>query len=69
MSRFEGEKEHLLSKLKEQESLTGEIQRETNVINTNLSRKNEELLRLERDHENNVNRLKDLNDMLESLSS
>jgi len=37
--------------LKDQESLTGEIERETNALSANLNRKTDELRRLEREHE------------------
>ena len=57
----------MISKLKEQENLTGDIQRETNAINANLVRKSDELRRLERDHEANLGRLRELNNMMDSL--
>ena len=49
--------------------LSGDIQRETNTINVNLQRKSDELSRLERDHEINLNRLRDLNNVIDGLRS
>jgi len=51
----------LLGRLREQEELSKEINRETSAINQNLARKNEELRRLEKDHEGNLIRLRELN--------
>ena len=67
MSRFENEKETLLSKLREEEDLGVEIAQETNVINTNLNRKTDDLRRLEAEHEVNSRRLRELNEQLEFL--
>ena len=62
LNKFEREKEQLLGRLKEQEAISQEISRETNSLNQNLNRKNDDLRRLEREHESNLARLKDLND-------
>jgi hypothetical protein len=43
----------MLSKLREQEATREDIARETTQINANLLRKNEELLKLEAEHESN----------------
>ena len=60
ISRFEAEKESIIGRLKDAEALTNEIQRETNQIKQNLTRKTEELKRLEREHESNLDRLREL---------
>jgi hypothetical protein len=52
----------MLSKLRDQEATREDIARETNTINTNLLRKNDELRKLEAEHESNCHRLRDLND-------
>ena len=41
--------------------MTKEIQRETNAIHANLQRKSDDLKKLEREHEHNMARLRDLN--------
>ena len=51
LDRFESEKETLLSKLREEEDLSGQIQRETEQVNTNLLRKADDLKRLELDQD------------------
>ena len=61
LDRFESEKETLLSKLREEEDLSGQIQRETEQVNTNLLRKADDLKRLETDHDQTNSRLRDLN--------
>ena len=40
-----------MGRLTDAEALTQEIQRESNAIKVNLQKKNEELKRLEREHE------------------
>lgn len=44
-----------------------DIARETNEMNTNLVRKNDELRKLEGEHESNCHRLRELNDQLELM--
>jgi len=51
----------MLSKLRDQEATREDISRETNSLNANLMRKNDELRRLEAEHESNCHRLRDLN--------
>jgi len=58
--RYEAEKEAVLARLKDAEALTNEIQRETHSLKTNLSRKTEELNRLEHEHQANLQRLHEL---------
>jgi hypothetical protein len=60
VSRFESEKEQIVGRLKDAEALTSEIQRETQQIKANLLKKSEELKRLEREHEQNLDRLREL---------
>jgi chromosome segregation ATPase len=62
LDRFQREKEGMLSKLREQEGTREDISRETNQLNANLLRKNDELRKLEAEHESNCHRLRDLND-------
>ena len=69
VERFESEKETLLAKLREEEELSNQIQRETESVNTNLLRKADDLKRLEMDHANTNQRLRDLNDQLDRLRS
>jgi len=52
----------MLSKLREQEATREDVSRETNQLNANLLRKNDELRKLEAEHESNCHRLRDLND-------
>lgn len=59
----------MLSKLRDQEATREDIARETNQINANLLRKNDELRKLEAEHESNCHRLRDLNDQLEAMRS
>jgi chromosome segregation ATPase len=47
--------------------LSSEIQRETSAINSNLQRKVDELRKIEREHEINLSKLRDLTNMLDSL--
>jgi predicted nucleic acid-binding Zn-ribbon protein len=65
--RFEHEKEAIMARLKEAETLTTDIQRETNAIRTNLAKKTEELKRLEREHEQNMDHLRELTGQLDNL--
>ena len=67
LDRFESEKETLLAKLREEEDLSSQIQRETESVNTNLLRKADDLKRLESDHNATNNRLRELNDQLDHL--
>ena len=67
LERFESEKETLLAKLREEEDLSSQIQRETESVNTNLLRKADDLKRLESDHNATNNRLRELNDQLDHL--
>ena len=69
LDRFESEKETLLAKLREEEDLSSQIQRETESVNTNLLRKADDLKRLESDHNITNNRLRELNDQLDHLRS
>ena len=57
----------MLNKLRDQEATREDIARETNQLNANLLRKNDELRKLETEHESNCHRLRDLNDQLEAL--
>ena len=59
----------MLSKLRDQEATREDIAKETNTINANLLRKNDELRKLEAEHESNCHRLRDLNDQLEGMRS
>ena len=59
----------MLAKLRDQEATREDIARETNQINANLLRKNDELRKLEAEHESNCHRLRDLNDQLEGMRS
>lgn len=52
----------MLSKLREQEATREDIARETTEMNANLLRKNDELRKLESEHEGNCHRLRELND-------
>lgn len=56
------EKDAMLSKLREQEATREDIARETTEMNANLLRKNDELRKLESEHEGNCHRLRELND-------
>ena len=67
LDRFESEKDTLLAKLREEEDLSSQIQRETESVNTNLLRKADDLKRLEIDHDDTNNRLRDLNNQLDHL--
>lgn len=67
LERFQREKEQMLSKLRDQEATREDISRETNTLNANLMRKNDELRRLEAEHESNCHRLRDLNSQLEQM--
>ena len=67
LDRFQREKDQMLSKLRDQENTREDIARETSQINANLLRKNDELRKLEAEHEGNCQRLRDLNQQLESL--
>jgi septal ring factor EnvC (AmiA/AmiB activator) len=49
--------------------LSGQIQRETESVNTNLLRKTDDLRRLEDDHDAATRRLRELNDQLDALRS
>lgn len=51
ISRYDQEKESVIARLREAESLTAEIERETAQIKGTLQRKTEELKRLEREHQ------------------
>jgi len=67
LDRFEREKENLLAKLREEEDLSQQIQRETHAINTNLLRRTDDLRALEAEHEQTSRRLAQLNDELDAL--
>lgn len=67
LDRFQREKDTMLSKLREQEATREDIARETTQINANLLRKNDELMKLEAEHDGNCQRLRDLNDQLEMM--
>lgn len=69
LDRFEVEKNSLLEKLREEEELQGQIQRETDNVNSNLLRKTDDLKRLEADHDETNRRIRDLNHELEKLRS
>lgn len=60
LDRFETEKDALIEKLRQEEELSGQIQRETDSVNTNLVRKADDLKRLEDDHEATNRRIRDL---------
>ena len=60
LDRFEVEKNTLLEKLREEEELQGQIQRETDNVNSNLIRKTDDLKRLEADHDSTNRRIRDL---------
>lgn len=49
--------------------MTSDVERETNALSANLARKNEDLRRLERDHEQGLERLRELNNLMDSLRS
>lgn len=57
----------MLNKLREQEATRDDIAREASEINSNLLRKNEELRKLETEHDSNCHRLRELNDQLEMM--
>lgn len=57
----------MLSRLRDQELTREGIARETSQINTTLLRKNDELRKLEAEHESNCHRLRDLNDQLDAM--
>lgn len=57
----------MLAKLREQEATREDISRETNQLNANLLRKNDELRKLEAEHESNCHRLRELNEQLENM--
>ena len=67
LDRFQREKDSMLMKLREQEATREDIARETTAINANLLRKNDELRKLETEHEGNCHRLRDLNEQLEAM--
>lgn len=67
LDRFQREKDSMLAKLRDQEATREDIARETNQLNANLLRKNDELRKLEAEHDGNCHRLRDLNDQLEAL--
>jgi len=67
LDRFQREKDTMLSKLRDQEATREDIARETSQINANLLRKNDELRKLETEHESNCHRLRDLNEQLEVM--
>ena len=67
LDRFEREKETLIGKLNEEEELSGQIQRETDSVNTNLLRKTDDLRRLEDEHDHTQQRLRQLNEQLDNL--
>lgn len=69
LARFDQDKEQLLARLKDQEAMTTDVERETNALSANLARKNEDLRRLERDHEQGLERLRELNNLMDSLRS
>ena len=50
----------MLKRLGDHEELTQEISRETNALNANLQKKQEDLKRLESEHEHNLARLREL---------
>ena len=58
LDRFESEKETLLSKLREEEDLSSQIQNETELVNSNLLRKADDLKRLESEHNATNERLR-----------
>lgn len=62
LDRFQMEKDAMLGKLREQEATREDIARETTEMNANLLRKNDELRKLEGEHEGNCHRLRELND-------
>jgi len=57
----------MLAKLREQEATREDISRETSQLNANLLRKNDELRKLEAEHESNCHRLRELNEQLENM--
>ena len=59
----------MLAKLREEEELSGQIQRETESVNMNLLRKTDDLRRLEDDHDAATRRLRELNDQLDAIRS
>lgn len=67
LDRFQREKDTMLAKLRDQEATREDIARETSQINANLLRKNDELRKLEAEHESNCHRLRDLNEQLEVM--
>ena len=67
LDRFETEKNALIEKLRQEEELSGQIQRETDNVNTNLVRKSDDLKRLEEDHDATTRRIRDLQAELEHL--
>mmetsp|Transcript_37397 Transcript_37397/g.49149 ORF Transcript_37397/g.49149 Transcript_37397/m.49149 type:complete len:132 (-) Transcript_37397:3663-4058(-) len=67
LDRFETEKNALIEKLRQEEELSSQIQRETDSVNTNLLRKSDDLKRLEEDHEATSKRIRDLQSELEHL--
>jgi len=67
LERFEREKETLISKLHEEEELSGQIQRDTESVNANLIRKTDDLRRLEDDHDSTQHRIRELNEQLDHL--
>lgn len=67
LDRFETEKNALIEKLRQEEELSGQIQRETDNVNTNLVRKSDDLKRLEEDHDATNRRIRDLQAELEHL--
>lgn len=62
LDRFEREKETLVMKLREEEDLSGQIQRDTESVNANLLRKTDDLRRLEDDHDHTQRRIRELNE-------
>ena len=67
LDRFETEKNTLLAKLREEEELSAQIQRETEQVNSNLIRKADDRKRLELDHDQTSQRLRELNNELDHL--
>ena len=51
-----------MNKLREEEDLSGQIQRDTESVNANLLRKTDDLRRLEDDHDATQRRIRELNE-------
>lgn len=67
LDRFQIEKDSMLQRLRDQEATRDGIARETSEINGTLLARNEELRKLEVEHDGNVARLRELNDQLDVM--